>query len=111
MAAVLLPCALALQPGALRAPPPVACATPPRPLSLLKGLGDESRFVASSRSVAGTGTSQKYCKYDDIRKLTAESRARSRQQGRDGCCDKAANYLEQPSAEAEEARQRWLARQ
>ena len=111
MAGVLLPFSLALQPGALRAPPPVACATPPRPLSLLKGLGDESRFVASSRSVAGTGTSQKYCKYDDIRKLTAESRARSRQQGRDGCCDKAANYLEQPSAEAEEARQRWLARQ
>ena len=87
MAAVILPwAALALQPG-VRAPPPVACATPPRPLSLLKGLGDESRFVASSRSVAGTGTSQKYCKYDDIRKLTAESRARSRQQGRDGCCD------------------------
>ena len=111
MAVFLLPSALALQPGAVRAPPPVACATPPRPLSLLKGLGDENRFVASSRSVAGTGTSQKYCKYDDIRKLTAESRARSRQQGRDGCCDKAANYLEQPSAEAEEARQRWLARQ
>ena len=81
-----------------------------RAASLLKGLGDEPlcRILALR---PGTGTSQKYCKYDDIRKLTAESRARSRQQGRDGCCDKAANYLEQPSAEAEEARQRWLARQ
>ena len=91
------------------------CAPAPRPLELLR---DDSapRFVSSSRSVAGTGTSQKYCKYDDIRKLTAASRERSRQQGRDGCCDKAANYLEQTTttaeaAAADEARQRWLARQ
>lgn len=34
-----------------------------------------------------------YCKYDAIRDVLAASRERSRAQGRNGCCQKASNYL------------------
>ena len=36
---------------------------------------------------------KKYCKFDDIRATIAASRTRSREQGRDGCCGKASEYL------------------
>jgi len=40
----------------------------------------------------------KYCKFDDIRAMLAASRARSYEQGRDGCCGKAAGHLGQTGA-------------
>ena len=45
--------------------------------------------AADAASASGT----KYCKYDDIRDQLAASRARSYEQGRNGCCGKAADYL------------------
>ena len=36
---------------------------------------------------------RKYCKYDAIRETLAASRARSKAQGREGCCGKAADHL------------------
>ena len=72
------------------------CAAP-RPLSMLKDLtGGQNAATRASSSTdqQGDEPSSKYCKYDSIREMTRASRERSYAQGRNGCCSKAASYLE-----------------
>ena len=69
-----------------------------RPLSLLKDMTGGRNAATRTSSPSGGNeddeSSPKYCKYDSIRELTRASRERSYAQGRDGCCSKAASYLE-----------------
>ena len=68
---------------------------PPLAAASFELTGEETRDV--SGKVVSSGVAQvrpkKYCKFDDIRATLAASRKRSYEQGRNGCCGKAAEYL------------------
>ncbi|KAL1495989.1 hypothetical protein AB1Y20_014626 [Prymnesium parvum] len=67
---------------------------PTRPLLMLKDLTHGQNAAERMRTPVREGPAVQYCKYDAIRELTRAARERSRAQGRDGCCSKAASYLE-----------------
>ena len=60
---------------------PVACFLPP------------PGYDPTAMAAAPQPQKRKYCKYDEIRATLAASRARSKAQGREGCCGKAADHL------------------
>ena len=67
---------------------------PEQPLSLLKKLAaTDKSLLREVNGFEAAAAGKKYCKYDDIRATLAASRARSRDQGRKGCCSKSADYL------------------
>ena len=55
----------------------------------------EATRDSSADAFATNAEGTKYCKYDAIRAQLAASRSRSYEQGRKGCCGKAADYLSQ----------------
>ena len=67
-----------------RDPAPVACFLPP-PGYNPASMGMDADSLRQPQ--------RKYCKYDEIRRTLAASRARSKEQGRKGCCGKAADHL------------------